>query len=93
MTRSHETHPHLVELFELLPTLNKESARGATLVICSHIDLLLERILWVARDSRPFLEVGDYLGPDRRFRHSGYEGVERRADMIRKANAMESLAL
>jgi len=35
----------LAELFELLPTLNKESARGATLVICSHVDLLLERIL------------------------------------------------
>lgn len=47
----------------------------------------------MARDSRPFLEVGDYLGPDRRFRHTGYEGVERRADMIRKAKGMESLAL
>ncbi|MEG0818674.1 MAG: response regulator, partial [Brevundimonas sp.] len=30
--------------------------------------VLLERIVWVARDARPFLEVGDYFGPDRRFR-------------------------
>jgi DNA-binding response OmpR family regulator len=32
---------------------------------------LLERILWVARDKRPFVEVGDYLGPDRRFKEQG----------------------
>lgn len=47
---------------------------------------LLERIVWTARDTRPFLEVGDYFGPDRRFRSgSGPGGVERRADLIRKA--------
>ena len=42
--------------------------------------------VWTARDTRPFLEVGDYFGPDRRFRSgSGPGGVERRADLIRKA--------
>ena len=46
--------------------------------------VVLERIIWVARDSRPYLEAGDYSGPDRRFtaatpRKTG----ERRADMIR----------
>jgi CheY-like chemotaxis protein len=46
---------------------------------------LLERIVWVARDSRPFLEVGDYFGPDRRFRPGRPPGDERRADLIRKA--------
>lgn len=46
---------------------------------------LLERIVWVARDSRPFLEVGDYFGPDRRFRPGRAPGDERRADLIRKA--------
>ena len=47
---------------------------------------LLERIVWAARDSRPFLEVGDYFGPDRRFRDGkAPEGVERRADKIRLA--------
>jgi len=47
---------------------------------------LLERIVWVARDNRPFLEVGDYFGPDRRFRtaKAPQEG-ERRADEIRRA--------
>lgn len=46
---------------------------------------LLQRIVWVARDGRPFIEVGDYFGPDRRFRDEPPPGAERRADMIRKA--------
>lgn len=47
---------------------------------------LLERIVWTARDGRPFLEVGDYFGPDRRFRRGDPpNGVERRADRIRQA--------
>lgn len=45
---------------------------------------LLERIVWVARDGRPFLEVGDYFGPDRRFR-SVEPSEERRSDVIRRA--------
>lgn len=47
---------------------------------------LLERIVWVARDGRPFLEVGEYFGPDRRFRPGDPPGEERRGDMIRLAN-------
>ena len=47
---------------------------------------LLERIVWVARDARPFLEVGDYFGPDRRFRSEPWEGLERRSEEIRKAD-------
>ena len=48
--------------------------------------VLLERVIWVARDSRPFLEVGDYFGPDRRFKPSEPREVdERRDDMIRLA--------
>ena len=46
---------------------------------------LLERIVWVARDSRPFLEVGAYVGPDRRFRTTPPKGEERRADMLKRA--------
>lgn len=46
---------------------------------------LLERIVWVARDGRPFLEVGEYFGPDRRFRVTDPPGEERRADVIRRA--------
>ena len=47
--------------------------------------VLLERIVWVARDARPFLEVGDYFGPDRRFREEPWPGLERRSGEIRKA--------
>ncbi|HYC97117.1 response regulator [Brevundimonas sp.] len=46
---------------------------------------LLERIVWVARDGRPFLEVGEYFGPDRRFRETAPPGEERRVDVIRRA--------
>jgi CheY-like chemotaxis protein len=46
---------------------------------------LLERIVWVARDSRPFLEVGEYFGPDRRFRPGEAPGEERRSELIRLA--------
>ena len=45
---------------------------------------LLERIVWVARDQRPFLEVGDYFGPDRRIREQGPPSEERRAAVIRR---------
>lgn len=48
---------------------------------------LLERIVWVTRDHRPFLEIGDYFGPDRRFRDIPPTAEERRALMIRKAAA------
>lgn len=33
--------------------------------------VLLERILWVARDKRAFLEVGQFVGPDRRVKFEG----------------------
>lgn len=60
---------------------------GANFVITKPFSAasLLERIVWVSRDSRPFLEVGDYFGPDRRFREGGPPGEERRSDVIRKA--------
>lgn len=48
---------------------------------------LLERIVWVARDNRPFLQAGDYFGPDRRIREGEPPGDERRADMISRARA------
>jgi len=32
---------------------------------------LLERILWIGRDKRPFVEAGVYIGPDRRFKFEG----------------------
>lgn len=47
---------------------------------------LLERIVWVSKDNRPFLEVGDYLGPDRRFKSVPWFGEERRVEEIRRAH-------
>lgn len=32
---------------------------------------LLARILFVARDKRPFVEIGEFVGPDRRFKFEG----------------------
>lgn len=47
---------------------------------------LLERLVWVARDTRPFLEAGDYKGPDRRLKEAEPRAEdERRADMIARA--------
>ena len=47
---------------------------------------VLERVLWVARDNRPFLEAGEYSGPDRRLVASKpLKENERRDDMIKLA--------
>jgi DNA-binding response OmpR family regulator len=43
--------------------------------------VLLERILWIAQESRAFLETEIYIGPDRRFQALGPpDGVARRRD-------------
>ena len=52
---------------------------------------LLERVIWVARDSRPFLEAGDYKGPDRRFNAARpRDHDERRSDMVALAAKIAS---
>lgn len=33
--------------------------------------ILLERILWIAQESRPMIECDNYVGPDRRFQRLG----------------------
>ena len=43
--------------------------------------VMLERIIWVAKEGRPFLFSGEYVGPDRRFRDNGPpDGVGRRRE-------------
>lgn len=55
---------------------------------------LLERLVWVARDNRPFLETGDYKGPDRRrAKAKPLKEGERRADMIARAKREAELGL
>lgn len=43
--------------------------------------VVLERILWIAREARPFIECDAYVGPDRRHKNEGPpDGVPRRRD-------------
>ena len=76
MTAAHIRRPRVAEARDC----------GASFIITKPFSAttLLERIVWVGRDNRPFLEVGDYFGPDRRFRNAPGPGEERRADLIRK---------
>jgi CheY-like chemotaxis protein len=43
---------------------------GANIVVKKPVSpqTLFDRMVWIARISRPFIETGDYIGPDRRFR-------------------------
>ncbi len=44
---------------------------GANIVVKKPVSpqSIYDRILWVARNQRPFVEAGDYIGPDRRFKN------------------------
>ncbi|HEY4029990.1 MAG TPA: response regulator [Caulobacteraceae bacterium] len=59
---------------------------GANFVVAKPITprLLLERVLWIAGEQRPFIELDTYVGPDRRFQNLGppgeLEAGRRRAD-------------
>lgn len=46
---------------------------GANCVVAKPLApvVLLQRLLWVARDNRPFVDCGSYIGPDRRFKFEG----------------------
>ncbi len=52
-----------------------EKARdcGANIVLAKPVSplSLLERIIWIAREKRPFVSCGTYTGPDRRFHDTG----------------------
>ena len=61
---------------------------GANFVVAKPVapQVLLQRILWVARDKRPFVEIGNYIGPDRRFKFEGPpDGSDGRRDSDLKA--------
>jgi CheY-like chemotaxis protein len=63
---------------------------GANFVIAKPLTpgVLLQRIMWVAADRRPFVEMGDYIGPDRRFK---FEGPPQGSDGRRGADAKDPL--
>jgi CheY-like chemotaxis protein len=68
---------------------------GANFVITKPIStqVMLERVMWVAKEKRPFLDTGEYLGPDRRFHDLGppKEGGRRRGDP-RPEDVVEAVA-
>jgi DNA-binding response OmpR family regulator len=43
---------------------------GANFIVAKPLSpmKLMERVIWVSKESRPFVETGDYAGPDRRSR-------------------------
>ena len=55
---------------------------GANFVVAKPVTplVLLQRIIWLGRDTRMFVEAESYVGPDRRFRFLGPPGgIGRRA--------------
>jgi CheY-like chemotaxis protein len=46
---------------------------GANFVVVKPLSprVMLDRILWIARENRPFIECDSYVGPDRRFQSLG----------------------
>jgi CheY-like chemotaxis protein len=46
---------------------------GANFVVAKPVTprTLLERVIWIAQESRPFVELDGYVGPDRRFQNMG----------------------
>lgn len=46
---------------------------GANCVIKKPVSprVLFDHIVWIGRNPRPFVEAGDYIGPDRRFHDKG----------------------
>jgi CheY-like chemotaxis protein len=73
---------------------------GANFLIGKPISakVLLERIMWVAREKRQFLETDTFVGPDRRFHDIGQpEGTpgRRKSDVAAASmtHAMDSIAL
>jgi DNA-binding response OmpR family regulator len=56
--------------------IHKARDCGANFVVAKPVTprLLLERVLWIAQESRPFIELDTYIGPDRRFQNHGPPG-------------------
>jgi len=56
-----------------LDQIEKARDCGANFVVAKPITprTLLERVLWIAQEQRPFVELDDYVGPDRRFHNHG----------------------
>jgi CheY-like chemotaxis protein len=68
---------------------------GANCVIKKPVSprVLFDHIVWIGRNPRPFVEAGDYVGPDRRFKPKGPDArVARRETDLREMAANEFAA-
>jgi DNA-binding response OmpR family regulator len=68
---------------------------GAHFIVSKPISpiVLLERIIWMAKEGRVFLHSDNYVGPDRRFNSEDPapgQGGRRREDRLRVADAQQS---
>jgi len=65
---------------------------GANFVVLKPItpQVLLQRVLWVVRDKRSFVEAASYVGPDRRFK---FEGPPIGSEGRRREDAAEPISL
>lgn len=63
---------------------------GANFVISKPLTpgVLLQRVLWVASDRRPFVDMPHYVGPDRRFK---FEGPPKGSDGRRSTDVKDPL--
>ena len=63
-----------------------EKARdcGANFIVAKPLTpkVMIDRVIWVARENRSFIECADYLGPDRRFHSIGRWRSEKRWNPI-----------
>ncbi|MET0546726.1 MAG: response regulator, partial [Caulobacterales bacterium] len=81
------------------PTLEKTATardNGANFVLAKPIvpQTLMDRILWIARHTRPFVASETYAGPDRRFRNVPLpEGLEDRREETRRLIAEPTRAM
>ena len=56
---------------------------GANMVVAKPVspNVLFDRLHWVAKSPRPFVETDGYFGPDRRFKIEGFpDGIGRREE-------------
>ena len=56
---------------------------GANMVVAKPVspNILFDRLHWVAKSPRPFVESEGYFGPDRRFKIEGFpDGIGRRSE-------------
>jgi CheY-like chemotaxis protein len=56
-----------------LKDVSRARDTGANFVVAKPVSpkVLLQRLLWIGQDNRPFVQVGEYIGPDRRFKFAG----------------------